>query len=342
MSRGRIVRTPGRGLALRRLSAEQRGLLRDLARAGAAGALFLVGGSVRDLLLGRRPAELDLAVAGEPDALALPTPGLQRREHDGYRTVSLWRNGRRVADLASTRSEHYPGPGERPSVQRASLRADLDRRDFTVNAMAAPLSRTSTASFLGVGRVIDPRGGRRDLSLGILRTLHGASFRDDPTRALRAARLASRWGFRLSAGTARALQRACAGSVFGGVGPGRWEAELTRLVAERRAAKALRLAMDWQVWDALEGESRSGAALRRAAVLTLEHDPPREPAGRLRLLLAALALDADRDRARERLSRLGSSGVVAAALGLADEARRPRPSAAAARLAALGRAAGVL
>jgi len=341
MNRARRARPPARALALRRLTPEQRGLLRELVQAAEPGSLFLVGGTVRDLLLMRSPAELDVAVTGQPDALALETPGLERRAHEGYRTVSLWRAGRRIADLASTRTEVYPAPGAHPSVRGASLRADLDRRDFTLNAMAAPLRRAPAASFLGVGRLVDPWGGRRDLGRGLLRILHTGSFHDDPTRALRAARLASRWGFRLSRGTTQALRSACAAGVFPRVGAGRWEAELLRLAREPRAVLALRLALAWGVWDALEGEDPSGPALRRAAVLALGQREPEAAPRRLRLMLAALGLDADGQRARRRLSRLVSSGTMASALALADEARRTRPRGGAAHLAALARAAGV-
>ena len=154
-------------------------------------------------------------------------------------------------------------------------------------------------------------------------------------------RLATRFGFRLSPGTARALDQACGTGAFAEVGPGRWEAEITRLLREDRPARALRQAIAWGIWDALEGETVSGPALRRAALLAVDSEPA-AASRRLGLLLATLALEGRAESARARLSRLASSGLVQSALDLAAEARSPRPGPRARRLASLARAAGVL
>src|SRR5215210_1449835 len=147
---------------------------------------YLVGGAVRDLLLGHARADIDVAVEGELGELTRRLGG-EIRHHDRFATASV-RIDDLVVDLAATRRETYPRPGALPEVRPAGLADDLARRDFTLNAMALPLAEP---------RLIDPQGGLADLERGRLRVLHPGSFRDDPTRALRAARYAARYGFAL-------------------------------------------------------------------------------------------------------------------------------------------------
>src|SRR5690606_1894726 len=99
------------------------------------------------------------------------------------------RAGEVAIDVATARRETYDYPGALPRVEPAAIEEDLGRRDFTVNAMALPLQ--------GAPELLDPHGGLADLEAGTLRLLHEASVRDDPTRALRAARYAARLGFKL-------------------------------------------------------------------------------------------------------------------------------------------------
>jgi tRNA nucleotidyltransferase/poly(A) polymerase len=142
---------------------------------------YLVGGAVRDLLLGAEHPDLDLAVEGDAVELARRL-GAEPVAHERFSTATVDLDGVRV-DLARTRAETYPHPGALPEVEPAPLERDLARRDFTVNAMALPLD--------GRGQLVDPHGGRVDLRAGLLRVLHPGSFADDPTRALRAARYAA-------------------------------------------------------------------------------------------------------------------------------------------------------
>src|SRR5829696_695584 len=142
---------------------------------------YLVGGVVRDLLLGREVADLDVAIEGDSEALTdLPGFSLER---DALFLTGRLEQGDVKIDVAQTRAESYPAPGALPEVRPASIGEDLARRDFTVNAMAFPLS--------GDRRLIDPHAGLEDLRAGTLRILHDGSFVDDPTRALRAARYAA-------------------------------------------------------------------------------------------------------------------------------------------------------
>src|SRR5215216_406156 len=176
----------------------------DRVREAAPGtAVYLVGGAVRDLVLGRERADLDLVVEGDPAALGRRLGG-EIRTHERFSTATVHLNGGEL-DLATSRSESYARPGALPDVRPAPLADDLARRDFTINAMALPIT--------GEPKLIDPHCGLADLRRGTLRVLHERSFVDDPTRALRAARYAARYGFALEPETERLLRDADLGTV---------------------------------------------------------------------------------------------------------------------------------
>jgi tRNA nucleotidyltransferase (CCA-adding enzyme) len=194
--------------------------------------VYLVGGAVRDLLLRRGRSDVDLVVVGDAAALAAGL-GAETVEHERFATAKLLLDGHRV-DIATARAETYPQPGALPEVEPAtSIETDLARRDFTINAMAVPLR--------GEGSLIDPYGGLADLEAGMLRVLHGRSFVDDPTRALRAARYAARFGFELEPGTEELLRR----SELETVSADRRRADLLRLAAEPEAARGFELLAAW-------------------------------------------------------------------------------------------------
>src|SRR3954452_22209108 len=147
----------------------------DRTREAAAGTpIYLVGGAVRDLLLGQERTDLDIAVEGDASALGRRLGG-EIRTHERFATATVHTDGLEL-DLATARSESYPEPGALPEVRPATLTDDLARRDFTLNAMAVPLA--------GDPELIDPHGGLADLERGTLRVLHERSFVDDPTRTL--------------------------------------------------------------------------------------------------------------------------------------------------------------
>jgi tRNA nucleotidyltransferase (CCA-adding enzyme) len=172
--------------------------------------LYIVGGSVRDLLLRRAVKDFDFTVEG--DAARLAEAILKKYAgrvvfHQRFGTAT-WTldeltfkrlNVPQLAlsefppflDMISARSEIYPQPGALPVVQRSTIGDDLRRRDFTINAMALRLDGKY------YGELVDPLGGEADLERGIIRTLHDKSFIDDPTRMLRAVRYAGRYGFEI-------------------------------------------------------------------------------------------------------------------------------------------------
>jgi tRNA nucleotidyltransferase (CCA-adding enzyme) len=202
--------------------------------------VYLVGGAVRDLLLGRPRADVDLVVVGDAAGLGERLGGAET-EHERFGTVKVEVDGHEL-DIATARRESYPHPGALPVVSPAeAIEADLDRRDFTINAMAIPLGDEP--------RLVDPRNGREDLERGLLRVLHERSFEDDPTRAIRAARYASRYGFTLEPETDRLLRQADLASVSAD----RRRAELERLAAEPTGVVGLGLLAGWGVIDLREG-----------------------------------------------------------------------------------------
>ncbi len=171
--------------------------------------VHVVGGAVRDALLGRPPRELGLVVEG--DAVAVARRAAERvggtltvHERVGTATVAA---GEIVVDLASARRERYARPGALPDVELgATIEDDLARRDFTVNAIAIRLTD---------GAVTEWEGARDDLSAGVLRVLHDRSFVDDPTRMLRMVRYAARLGFQPDLHTATLVDPALLDTVSG-------------------------------------------------------------------------------------------------------------------------------
>ena len=181
---------------LRRHSEAAESLLHTLCHSEPAseGRVYVVGGLVRDILLCDMPTfssalDIDLAVDGDPSpihhAVAAATSA-RLAIHDRFGTASaMLLDGTRI-DVARTRSECYHSPGALPIVSPANIETDLSRRDFTVNAVALSLGGDR------VGELLDPHGALRDLSRRSIRTLNRTSFRDDPTRLVRAARYAAR------------------------------------------------------------------------------------------------------------------------------------------------------
>ncbi len=197
--------------------------------------VHLAGGAVRDLFLGKRPADLDLVIEGPVTELADRLGG-EITTHERFSTATA-QLGEQVVDLASSRRETYDHPGALPVVEPASIDQDLGRRDFTINAIAIPL--------FGEPHVIDPHGGLRDLGAGTLRILHPRSFVDDPTRAIRAARYTARLDLELEPETLGLIRSADLSTVSAD----RRDAELRLITGEPSALVALRRLDDWGVFQ---------------------------------------------------------------------------------------------
>jgi len=204
---------------------------------------YLVGGAVRDWLLGLSAID-DLDFVIEGDAIAVATA--LRQSHGGevhaypkFGTATWQRDGVMV-DLAMARREEYPRPAALPTVFPSDLPTDLRRRDFTINAIALKLED---------GSLIDPLGGRADLRQGVMRVIHAHSFIDDPTRLLRGARYAARFGFSLDSQTQAAAEaglphlRALSGE--------RVKYDLELIFEERAPEEALRRLREWGCFRAI-------------------------------------------------------------------------------------------
>ncbi len=172
--------------------------------------VFLVGGMVRDLLMGHASRDPDLLVQGEQPTLsdASNLASALAKAWDGE-VISISRFGTAklavkefVADLSTARMETYSVPGALPDVTPATIEDDIGRRDFTINTMAVDLSPR------GFGNLLDFYSASDDLQTGTLRIIHDRSFQDDPTRLLRAARYESRLGLHMAPQTEAAARRA--------------------------------------------------------------------------------------------------------------------------------------
>jgi len=165
--------------------------------------VYLIGGVVRDLLLGYPNFDLDLVVEGDAVKLAqrvAETSQAKLLAHHRFGTAKL-RYENFTLDLATARRETYARPGALPAVTPGTLKDDLIRRDFSINAMAISLAANN------YGELVDSHHGKSDLEHHLIRILHPGSFSDDATRILRAIRYEQRLGFELEAQTAQLLKR---------------------------------------------------------------------------------------------------------------------------------------
>ncbi|MGI8413961.1 MAG: CBS domain-containing protein, partial [Solirubrobacteraceae bacterium] len=202
-----------------------------LDRLGDGGGVHLVGGAVRELLLGGQPQDLDLVVVGDAAAVARRLGG-ELRAHDRFGTCTVVADGF-TYDVAYARRETYAYPGALPVVEPASLFEDLRRRDFTVNAAAIALGGPRP------GKLTAVPGALEDLPAHRLRVLHDLSFVDDPTRLLRLIRYQSRLRFGPVPGTRRLALAAVRGGALRTVSGARVGAELRLLAREQDPVAAL-------------------------------------------------------------------------------------------------------
>lgn len=232
--------------------------------------VYVVGGAVRDALLGHPSYDLDLVVEGDVPAFAERLAGRlggRVQTHPAFGTAEILYEGGEI-DVATARAETYPEPAALPQVRPATLDDDLARRDFTINAIAASLRRED------FGRLVDPHHGRADLAARTIRVLHGKSFVDDPTRIFRAIRYENRLGFRMDPETERLAREGMAG--VSRLSNERVREELVALLSEESIPHTLaRLAE-------LAGTNADVALVERLDALRLELDPG-APLWRLRL-----------------------------------------------------------
>lgn len=197
---------------------------------------YVVGGFVRDLLLGLPNLDVDLVVEGDGLVFARALADelhARVKAHERFGTaVVLLPDGFKL-DVATARTEYYEYPTALPTVEQSSIKKDLYRRDFTINTLAV---RLNSQVF---GELLDYYGGQRDLKEGIIRVLHSLSLIEDPTRVFRAIRFAHRFDFTLGKETLALIKGAVKMELFHRLSGHRLLDELRLLFSERRPRSAV-------------------------------------------------------------------------------------------------------
>jgi len=235
-------------------------------------SLYLVGGVVRDLLLGKPNFDLDLVVEGDAVSLAQQLVRIKQGKmvtHPRFNTAKMqW--GKWSVDLATARSETYVKPGALPRVKPSPIENDLSRRDFTINTMAICLNPDH------YGELLDLCGGRDDLEHRLIRILHEKSFIDDATRIWRGLRYEQRLDFRLEADTLELLKRDI--PMLDTISGDRIRYELECILNEEFPEKVLRRAEQLKVLlklhPALKGDGWLAEKFEQARQLSSPNPPP--------------------------------------------------------------------
>jgi tRNA nucleotidyltransferase (CCA-adding enzyme) len=229
------------GIMEDRLPATIMALIKDVSKiAGDLGlSIYMVGGSVRDLIMLKPVSDLDLSVSGDMTKLLDIIPEKMAvkkiKRHPRFKTATvLFEDGWRL-DLSNTRVEYYERPGALPVVSQASIQLDLQRRDFTINALAISLNKDD------FGRLFDFYRGFQDIKEGLVRVIHSLSIIEDPTRAYRAVRFATRLGFKISKMTLGLIENAVKGGFFLNIHQRRLLTELRHVFEEVEAFKTVEL-----------------------------------------------------------------------------------------------------
>ncbi len=244
-----------RDLMKERPPKEIRDLLKRVGKVGdrLGMGVYVVGGFVRDLLLGIENLDIDIVVEGKGIALAQKLAkelgGEAKRFPEFGTAVVILPDGFKI-DVATARTEFYEYPAALPRVEFASLKQDLYRRDFTINSMALKLNRR------GLGDLVDFYGGERDLKKKVVRVLYNLSFVEDPTRIFRAIRFEQRYGFRIDPQTRGFIENALGEGLFERLGNERMRDELILILNEKKPLAAVRRMEEFRVLRYIHPEIR--------------------------------------------------------------------------------------
>jgi tRNA nucleotidyltransferase (CCA-adding enzyme) len=203
--------------------------------------VYLVGGSVRDLLRGESNLDIDIVVEGDGIMFARAIGEILNakvRTHQRFRTAQIITDEIKL-DVATARTEYYESPAALPKVEMSSIKKDLYRRDFTINTLAIKLNLRD------FGLLIDFFGGQRDLREKTIRVLHNLSFVEDPTRAFRAVRFSERFGFKISKHTQNLIKSAIEMHLFDKLSGTRLYDELHLAFQETEPVKTLKRLSDF-------------------------------------------------------------------------------------------------
>jgi tRNA nucleotidyltransferase (CCA-adding enzyme) len=246
--------------------------------------LYLVGGAVRDLLLERINIDIDIVVEGDAIKLAEMIAAPLKAKvtvHPRFGTANIkW--GSRSTDFTTARAESYARPGALPTVKPGTIKDDLARRDFTINAMAIELNPRH------FGELIDPFGGRQDLKKKLVRVLHEKSFIDDATRVWRALRYEQRLDFKIEPATLLLIKRDI--DKLKTISGDRIRHELELVLKEELPEKALRRAFELGILAKLHPSLEGDEWLAKKFDTSREHCLPDVPSMELYLAILCYRL----------------------------------------------------
>ncbi len=293
--------------------------------------VYLVGGSVRDLLLGQANLDIDLVIEGDGILFAKELSAklhARSRPHPRFGTAQVIHEGLKL-DVATARTEYYESPAALPKVETSSIKKDLYRRDFTINTLAIKLNQKD------FGTLIDFFGGQRDLKEKTIRVLHNLSYVEDPTRAFRAVRFAERFGFKLSKHTANLIKSAIKMNLFEKLSGSRLYEELLIAFKETNPVKTLEKLSDYELLKVIHKhlvfdeklEARLSSMYETLAWYDLLYLEEKAEAGILYLMALLSHLDDnDRKEALERLSAPSNlRGVILNSISGSGEILRKLP-----------------
>lgn len=209
--------------------------LRDIGKQVKAN-VYVVGGFVRDLLLSRENLDLDIVVEGPVFDFARHVCSKlngRMKVHRKFNTaIIICPDGSRI-DIAAARTEFYPKPASLPTVMASSIKQDLYRRDFTINALAISLNENK------FGGLIDFFGSQRDIKEKTIRVIHSLSFVEDPTRVFRAIRFENRFNFKIGKQTLHFIENAVSNNLFDKLSGKRLMTELKLMLQEDNPSKSI-------------------------------------------------------------------------------------------------------
>lgn len=212
---------------------------------------YVVGGFVRDLLINRKIDDIDIVVEGDGIAFAKKFAEINGLRTHGYKkfgtAVIIYPDGFKI-DVASARHEYYKTPAALPTVEMSSIKSDLFRRDFTINAFAICLNPTD------YGTIIDFFGANRDLKDKAIRVIHNLSFVEDPTRIFRAIKFANRFDFTIGKVTSSLIKNAIDVDCFDNLSGLRVLSELKQIFEEENPIPAIRSLQDYGLEKILHPE----------------------------------------------------------------------------------------
>ncbi len=229
---------------------------------------YLVGGIVRDMMLGVPNLDVDIVI--EPAAIPFAEHlakviGGELKTYPQFNTATINLPGGPSIDLVTARTEFYANPAAMPDIEVSTIKQDLYRRDFTINTMAIVLNGPS------YGQLLDFFGGRADLDEGAVRVLFNLSFVDDPTRMLRAVRFEQRYQFKIEPETLRFLKNALDADLLKKISGERMRAELLALFSEPHAPRMILRMDELGIWEDIIPELTLSDRLIRIIRHAAEH-----------------------------------------------------------------------